>query len=116
MLVKFDNKYNLTENQVGIPFMIKESPIGVISKVTSSDITVNVFDKFIGFEIESVNNPQVIAIYLSDKEQNSYEETMMNIKLSQIKNNCSNKCIVCGKELSNSTVKICSECASQYKF
>lgn len=80
MVVIFENVYNLTEDQIDIPFLIKEVPIGVVEKVTSSEITVNIFDKFIGFEIVSIDNPQVTAIYLSDKEQKSYKDVMNDIK------------------------------------
>lgn len=80
MFVKFENQYNLTEDQVSIPFLVKETPIGVITKVTPLEVTINVFDKFIGFEISSTENPKLDAIYLSDKEQRSYKEVMNDIK------------------------------------
>lgn len=71
MKVIFENKYNFTEAQINIPFIVGETPIGVVYEVDKDTFTVNIFDRFIGLEIRDIN---IDAIYLSDKEQISYEE------------------------------------------
>ena len=42
-------------------------------------------------------------------EQNLYRE-------AHVPNDGKNRCIACGKEIPNSHLKICSGCASEYKF
>jgi hypothetical protein len=85
VIVKFENKYNMTKEQINIPFLIEENPIGMITNVTKSEITVNIFDKFIGFEVKNKMNSQIIAMYLSNKEQRSYQEVMDDIKYNSNK-------------------------------
>ena len=85
MIVKFENKYNMTEDQINIPFLIEENPIGMITDVTESEITVNIFDKFIGFEVKNKANSQIVAMYLSSKEQRSYWEVMADINFNSNK-------------------------------
>jgi hypothetical protein len=82
VIVKFENKYNITEDQINIPFLIEENPIGVITNVTESEITVNIFDRYVGFELNNKVNPQIVTMYLSSKKQRSYQEVMDDIKLN----------------------------------
>lgn len=67
----FENNYNFTEAQVNIPFIIGKTPIGVVYEVNKDTFTVQIFDKFIGLE---VCNNIIDTIYLSEKEQMSYDE------------------------------------------
>lgn len=71
MKVIFENKYEFTEAQVNIPFMLENTPIGIVYDVTKDIFTIQIFDKYIGLEIRN-NNAD--AIYLSTKEQISYED------------------------------------------
>lgn len=71
MKVVFENIFEFTEAQVNIPFMLESTPIGIVYEVTQDTFTVQIFDEFIGLEIRN-NNAD--AIYLSTKEQLSYEQ------------------------------------------
>jgi hypothetical protein len=82
MVAKFENKYNMTKDQINIPFLIEEKPIGMITNVTESEITVYIFDRNIGFEVENKTNPKIVSMYLSRKEQRSYQEVMTDINNS----------------------------------
>jgi len=71
MKVIFENKYEFTESQINIPFIIGNTPIGIVCDVCKDTFTVQVWDKFIGLEL--INN-NINAIYLSEREQISFKE------------------------------------------
>lgn len=76
MIAIFENKYNLDETQINMPFIIGSTPIGVIFEVNEQSFKVNIFDRYVGFELDGLNNPNIVAMYLSEKEQRSYDEVM----------------------------------------
>ncbi|MFA7150441.1 MAG: hypothetical protein WC067_05445 [Candidatus Methanomethylophilaceae archaeon] len=111
MKVIFENKYEFTEAQVNIPFMLENTPIGIVYDVTKDIFTIQIFDKYIGLEIRN-NNAD--AIYLSTKEQISYED----FKKMQEKSKTDykeGKCISCGCSIEQN-LKVCGKCANEYKF
>ena len=71
MKVIFENKFEFTEAQINIPFIIGKTPIGIVYEVNKDTFTVEIFDRFIGLEI---CNNIADAIYLSETEQISYKE------------------------------------------
>lgn len=71
MKVIFENKFEFTEAQINIPFIIGNTPIGIVYEVNKDTFAVQIFDRFIGLEIRNNN---VDALYLSEKEQILYEE------------------------------------------
>jgi len=111
MKVIFENKYEFTEAQVNIPFMLENTPIGIVYEVTKDTFTVQIFDKYIGLEIRN-NNADVI--YLSTKEQISYEEFKKRQEKSKTDYE-KGKCISCGC-FTEQNVKVCDKCANEYKF
>jgi hypothetical protein len=77
----FENKYNFTEAQINIPFIVGNTPIGVVCEVDKDIFTIQIFDKFIGLEI--LNN-NIDAIYLSEKEQISIEEQKVKAHVERL--------------------------------
>jgi len=67
----FENKYEFTEAQINIPFIIGNTPIGIVYEVTKDTFTIQIFDRFVGLEIK---DNIVDAIYLSEKEQISFDD------------------------------------------
>ncbi len=85
MKVIFENKLYLTEKQIDCPFMIEETPIGIITEVNANNFTVEVWDRFIGIEFigNSFDGKEINAVYLSKTKQNSFEwiKDELDIKL-----------------------------------
>jgi len=69
MKVIFENKFEFTEDQLNIPFMINEILIGFVSEINNDTFTVNIFDKHIGCEMI---DGRCTAIYLSVKQQEEW--------------------------------------------
>lgn len=44
MKVIFENKYNFTEAQINIPFIIGNMPVGVVYEVNKDTFLVNIFN------------------------------------------------------------------------
>jgi hypothetical protein len=110
MKVVFENKYEFTEAQVNIPFMLDNTPIGIVYEVTEDIFTVQIFDKYIGLEIRN-NNAD--AIYLSTKEQMSYKD--FKKMQEKLKTNYEEGCISCGCSIEQNQ-KVCNKCSNEYKF
>lgn len=111
MKVIFENKYEFTEAQINIPFIVGNTPIGVVYEVTKDTFTVQIFDKHIGLEIRNNN---VDAIYLSTREQMSYED-FKKIQEKSKTDYEEGKCISCGCHIEQN-LKVCDKCSNEYKF
>jgi hypothetical protein len=73
MKVIFENKFNLTKDVIGMPFLSGDMPVGVIQEVDDYNFTVFLFDDHIGCEMM---DSKVTAVYLSHHEQMTYDEFM----------------------------------------
>jgi len=71
MKAVFENRHHLTEESLNMPFMIEESPVGIITEVNEETFTVHIFDRNIGVE---VLDDKICAVYLSQKEQITSEK------------------------------------------
>lgn len=111
MKVVFENKFEFTEAQINIPFIVGQTPIGIVYEVNKDTFTVQIFDKFIGLEIRDNN---IDAIYLSEKEQISYKE-FKNTKAEKLQIQ-DESCILCGRKLGENNLKVCNKCANEYDF
>ena len=67
----FNNTLHLNKTAVNVPFMIEQTPIGIVTEVNEETYTVEIWDKFVGCELMNGN---VSAVYFSDKEQYTYDE------------------------------------------
>lgn len=72
MKAEFENTLNFDKSAIGIPFMIQETPIGVIIEVNEKTFICEIWDRYCGYEFFNFGKP--ISFYLSDKEQMSNEE------------------------------------------
>jgi hypothetical protein len=63
----FTNTLNLNESVIGMPFMIEDKSIGVVTEVNSDTFTCEIWDKFCGYEF--FKHGKIVSFYLSSKEQ-----------------------------------------------
>lgn len=68
MKAQFNNTLKLDKTAINAPFMIEETPIGVILDVNEESFTVEIWDRYCGYEF--FKQPRVItSVYLSTTEQ-----------------------------------------------
>ena len=72
MKAEFENTLELNKSAIGIPFIVEETPIGVVLDVNEKTFICEIFDKYCGYEFFKLGEP--IGLYLSGKEQMSLEE------------------------------------------
>jgi hypothetical protein len=73
MKATFENTLHLTEQAIGLPFMIEETIIGNITEVNEDYYCVEIWDRYIGMELK---DKKPFGVYLSTKEQHTYSEFM----------------------------------------
>jgi hypothetical protein len=69
----FKNTLHVPVGTKNIPFMIEQTPIGIVTDTTDEDIFVEIWDKYVGWEMQDNNT---VGLYLSEKEQYTYDEFM----------------------------------------
>lgn len=68
MKARFNNTLKLDKSAINVPFMIEQTPIGVVLDVNDDFFTVEIFDRYCGYEF--LKQPQHISsVYLSTNEQ-----------------------------------------------
>ena len=73
MKVIFNNTLKLNKTAINVPFKIEQTPIGVILDVNEDCFTVEIWDKYCGYEF--YKQPNIIdGVYLSSKEQYTRNE------------------------------------------
>lgn len=73
MKVVFNNTLKLNKTAINAPFKIEQTPIGVILDVNEDCFTVEIWDKYCGYEF--CKQPNIINnVYLSSKEQYTQNE------------------------------------------
>jgi hypothetical protein len=72
---QFNNTLKLNKTAINAPFMIEQTPIGVVLDVTEETFTVEIWDKYCSYEFNK-KPYHIHGVYLSTKEQNTYDELM----------------------------------------
>lgn len=67
MKIKLENIFGITKEQINIPLIIEEIPMGVVTDVTNEEVTVLLWDRFITMDSDiNFNNKEekITAIHI----------------------------------------------------
>lgn len=88
MIITVENKFGITNEQINIPFMVNNVPIGIVTNATDGEITVLIWDRFVGIEkeyetskniLDTNTKSKITAICVGDKLSDNAKMNMFGI-------------------------------------
>lgn len=88
MKIELENIFGINEDQINIPFIVEDVPVGVVTDVTDKMITVLLWDRFVtvdkSISFDSPSDNKVVAIHIKHKMSSTEMINSFSFKTDEI--------------------------------